>query len=110
MINTTDLQECEILLPGNWERLDNRDVYSFTNDQMKVDDDRLFKELYIDHPEGKGRDAWRYALMIKDDYCGVVINEDEFIIRSITRHPDKSLTMEWKDEAGAIIRFRKAAV
>lgn len=106
MINTTDLQELEVSLPGDWLRKDNGDTYSFTVDRMKIVDDRLFRELYVQHPDGKPEEA-RYALAIKDDYCGLYINEDEFIVRRLAKFSDGSAIMEWEDRAGGKILFER---
>ena len=71
MINTTDLAEFEVLLPGTWVRSDSDEVYTFTTDEMKLEDDRLYKELYITGPKEKGRRSLPYAVTIEDDYCGI---------------------------------------
>jgi hypothetical protein len=105
MINTTDLSECEVSLPGDWNRLDNGDVYSFTVDKMEVRNDRMFRELRILHSSPSGEEFVQYALMIKDDYCGVLIGEKEFIITELIKKEDGSSYMEWEDEKGNTIAF-----
>ncbi len=65
MINTTDFQEFEISLPGDWLRKDNGDTYSFTVDKMEIRDERLFRQLYIRHAgdrPGGQQESIRYAL------------------------------------------------
>lgn len=121
MINTTDLSECEVLLPGDWLRKDNGDLYSFTVDKMEIIDDRLFRQLIIRHlPEPAGtpsewRDpttspeppvvqALRYALIIKDEFCGVRIEDEDFIIKEIAKKGDGAY-MEWEDDRGRAIAF-----
>jgi hypothetical protein len=108
MINTTDLQELEISLPGDWLRKDNGDTYSFTNDKMELRDERLFKDLHIRRKEGQPM-LLRYALTIEQDYCGIMLNDDEFIVRSLTKNSDGSASMEWEDSAGGLITFEKLA-
>jgi hypothetical protein len=108
MINTTDLQECEVLLPGDWIRKDNGDIYSFTTERMEFRDERLFRQLYIRHAKkGKQPEAVSYALTIKDDYCGLLLGNEEFIIRQITKRPDGSASMEWQDPSGLAIFFER---
>ena len=109
MINTTDLAEFEVLLPGTWVRSDSDEVYTFTTDDMKLEDDRLYKELYITGPKEKERRSLPYAVMIEDDYCGILAGDQEFIINSITRHPDGSMDMEWKDRVNTLISFHRNA-
>lgn len=109
MINTTDLAEFEVLLPGTWVRSDSDEVYTFTTDEMKLEDDRLYKELYITGPKEKGRRSLPYAVTIEDDYCGILAGDQEFIINSITRHPDGSMDMEWKDRVNTLISFHRNA-
>jgi hypothetical protein len=117
MINTTDLDECEVSIPGQWVRKDSGDVYNFSTDKMELREERLFKELYIRHaspPPGRTAGQMRqlsYALSIEGGYCGIVLSEegaeDEFIIRSITKNEDGSASMEWEDKIGARIRFTR---
>jgi hypothetical protein len=99
MINTTDLQELEVSLPGDWLRKDNGDTYSFTADRMVIDDERLFRELHVRHPDGCPEDG-RYALTIEEEYCGILLNEEEYIIRRLAKFSDGSAFMEWEDRAG----------
>jgi hypothetical protein len=106
MINTTDLQELEVSLPGDWLRKDNGDTYSFTVDRMQISDERLFRELYVRHADGKPEEA-KYALTIEDDYCGILLNEEEFIIRRLAKFSDGSAFMEWEDRAGLRIVFER---
>jgi hypothetical protein len=106
MINTTDFQELETSLPGDWVR-DNGDIYSFTTDKMELRDERLFRELYVRHA-GDRPQSLRYALTIADDYCGILLNEDEFIVLQLIKHSDGSAMMEWQDNAGGLIRFDRA--
>lgn len=105
MINTTDLSECEVSLPGDWTRMDNGDIYSFTVDNMQISDERLFRQLKIRHASPPGEETLKYALTIKDDYCGVLIGEEEYLIRELTKKEDGSATMEWENEKGTTIRF-----
>ena len=108
MINTTDLQELEISLPGDWLRKDNGDTYSFTNDKMELSDERLFKDLHIRRKDGELM-TLRYALTIEQDYCGIMLNEDEFIVQSLSKNSDGSASMEWEDSAGGLINFERLA-
>ena len=127
MINTTDLSEFEVLLPGDWIRTDSGAVYSFTTDRMELRDERLFREMYI-LPAGASagsarsstgsarsagssagsRTALPYALSIEDDYCAILAGDEKFVITSITRNPDGSMDMEWRDRVNAVIRFHRA--
>src|SRR5882762_6568917 len=100
MINTIDLSECEVLLPGDWIQVGSGDIYSFTANKMEFRDQRLFKEAYIRESDTQKEIPLRYALTIKDDYCGILLGEEEFIIVNITGHTDGSATMEWRDAAG----------
>ena len=119
MINTTDLSEFEVLLPGSWVRTDSGETYAFTNDHMELHDERLFKQLYITGPKDQRVSDQRvndpqpqgipYALTIEDDYCGILAGDQKFIITSITRHPDGSLDMEWKDRVNTLIAFHRDA-
>jgi len=109
MINTTDLSEFEVLLPGSWVRGGSGQIYSFTADQMELRDERLFKELCITDPKGKTRRSLPYALTIENDYCGILTGDQEFIITSITKHPDGSMDMEWKDRMNTLISFHRNA-
>ena len=108
MINTTDLDECEVTIPGQWVRKDSGDIYTFSTDKMELREERLFKELYI----GPSRKL-SYALSIEGDFCGIVLSEegaeDEFIILSITKNEDGSASMEWEDKIGARILFTRPA-
>ena len=106
MINTTDFQEFEISLPGDWLRKDNGDIYSFTVDKMEIRDERLFRQLYIRHA-GAQPQSLRYALTIEDDYCGIMLNDEEFIVRQLVKHSDGSAMMEWESRAGLSIVFEK---
>jgi len=106
MINTTDLQELEVTLPGDWLRKDNGDTYSFTTDRMEIDDDRLFRELRVRHREGKPEEG-RYALTVEDEFCGILLNEDEFIVRRLAKFSDGSAFMEWEDRTGGRILFER---
>lgn len=109
MINTTDFAEFEVLLPGTWVRTDSGAIYSFSNDQMSLKDERLFKELYITEPGGTQPVKLPYAVTIEDDYFGVLVDDQEFTITSITRHPDGSMDMEWKDRVNTLIPFHRNA-
>lgn len=106
MINTTDLQEFEISLPGDWLRKDTGDTYSFTADKMQMSDERLFRELYVLHKDGK-REDMRYALTIEEDYFGILLNDETFIIRKLAKYSDGSAFMEWEDRIGARIVFER---
>jgi hypothetical protein len=109
MINQTDFNECEVSLPGDWRRTDNGDVYSFTVNKMKIDDERLFRQLNIRHASGSQPESLQYALTIKDDFCGVLVGDREFIIRQIIKKEDGSAYMEWEDNIGARIEFTHPA-
>src|SRR6202012_5914846 len=98
MINTTDLQELEVSLPGDWLRKDNGDTYSFTADKMEIRDERMFRALNIRQPDGKIQ-SLKYALTIEDDYCGIMLDDDEFIVQSLNKRSDGSASMEWQDSA-----------
>ena len=106
MINTTDLQELEVSLPGDWLRKDNGDTYSFTPDQMKIEDDRLFRELHVRHHDGRLEEV-RYALTVEDEYCGILLNQEEFKVRRLAKFSDGSAFMEWEDRAGARILLER---
>jgi hypothetical protein len=106
MINTTDFQEVEVSLPGDWLRKDNGDTYSFTADRMEIDDDRLFRELHVRHRDGRPEDG-RYALTVEDDYFGIMLNEEEFKIKRLAKFRDGSAFMEWEDRAGGTILFER---
>jgi hypothetical protein len=106
MINTTDFQEFEVSLPGDWLRKDNGDTYTFSTDNMKLSEERLFRELYVRHADGKP-ETLRYALTIEADYCGILLNEDEFIIRRLAKYNDGTAFMEWEDGAGGRIFFER---
>jgi hypothetical protein len=106
MINTTDFQEVEISLPGDWLRKDNGDTYSFTVDRMQIDDDRLFRELQVKHRDGRPENA-RYALTVEEECCGILLNNDEFKIRRLAKFSDGSAFMEWEDRAGGRILFER---
>src|ERR1700761_7441856 len=99
MINTTDFQELEITLPGDWLRKDNSDTYSFTTDKMQLEDERLFRELRVRHANGQ-QESLRYALTIEEDYCGILLNMDEFIVRRLTKQGNGAVLMEWTNSAG----------
>ncbi len=103
MINSTDLQEVEISLPGQWTRKDSGELYTFTNDKMKLIDERLFKELTI-VKDGRIR-SHQYALAIEDDYCGIVVDDEHFIVVSLTKKQDGSAAMQWSSQAGFVIDF-----
>lgn len=109
MINTTDLSEFEVLLPGSWIRNGSGEIYLFTADRMELRDERLFKQLYITDPAGGSPRSLPYALTIEDDYCGILAGDQEYIITSITKHPDGSTDMEWKDKANTLISFHRNA-
>ena len=107
MINITDLQEVEISLPGQWTRKDSGDVYTFTNDKMELRDERLFKQLDVLH-DGQTK-SYRYALAIEDDYCSIVVDDQQFVILSLTKHEDESAFMQWSSQVGVVIEFDRAA-
>jgi hypothetical protein len=115
MINTTDLQEVEVLLPGEWRREDNGDIYAFTTDKMELEDERLFKQLVIRHaapvtdpPAAAPVESTKWALAIKDDYFGIIVGNYEFIISEIGRRKDGVMTMTWEAANGVmIIQFIK---
>lgn len=108
MINTTDLSEFEVLLPGSWVRSGSGEIYSFTADQMELRDERLFKQLFIAGPGGGSRRSLKYALTIENDFCGILVGDQEFIITSIIKHPDGSMDMQWKDRVNTLISFHRA--
>ncbi len=107
MINTTDLDEFETSLPGEWLRRDNDDIYSFTTDKMELQNDRLFKQLRVRHAAGGEPESVRYAITVEDDYCGVLLNDDLFIVRRLRKDRDGSAAMEWEDKAGGLIIFER---
>jgi hypothetical protein len=109
MINTLDLQECEILLPGEWIREGSGDSYSFTTERMELRDERLFKQLVIREKDNPGGRTVPYALSIREEYCGVVVGQQEFTILRISSATDGSATMEWEDSAGNTLRFARTA-
>jgi len=51
--------------------------------------------------------ALPYALSIEGDYCAIVAGDEKFIITRITRNPDGSMDMEWRDRVNALIRFTR---
>jgi hypothetical protein len=106
MINTTDLQELEISLPGDWLRKDNGDTYSFTVDGMELRDERMYRDLSIRRKGGEAM-SLKYALAIEGDYCSLLLNEDEFIVQRLDKREDGSALMEWEDSAGGLITFEK---
>ena len=108
MVNTTDFQELEVSLPGDWLRKDNGDTYTFTADQMEIDDDRLFRELHVRHRDGRPEDG-RYALTVEEEYFGILLNEDEFKIRRLAKFSDGSAFMEWEDRAGGRILLERVS-
>ncbi|HXD77757.1 MAG TPA: hypothetical protein VN616_08105 [Puia sp.] len=102
MIKLTDLRELEVSLPGDWRRKDTGDTYSFTADQMHINDERLFRQVYIRHPKGT-QEAAGYALTLEDDYCGILVGRERFIIHRLAKFSDGSAVMEWEDRAGGRI-------
>jgi hypothetical protein len=108
MVNTTDLHELEVSLPGDWLRKDNGDTYSFTVDRMQIDDDRLFRGLHVRHPDGRPEEG-RYALTVEEEYCGILLNNDEFKIRRLAKFSDGSAFMEWEDRAGGRILLERVS-
>jgi len=106
MINTTDLQELEVSLPGDWLRRDNGDTYSFTPDSMHLADDRLFRRLRIRHRDGR-REEERYALAVEDEYFGIILNDAEYRIRRLSKFSNGSAFMEWEDKSGRLIVFER---
>jgi hypothetical protein len=108
MINQTDFSEFEVSLPGDWQRKDNGDTYSFTVNQMEIRDERLFRRLDIRHASGGQPESLQYALTIEEDYCGLLIGDKEFIVRQIIKKDDGSAYMEWEDSAGKNIEFSHA--
>jgi hypothetical protein len=107
MINTIDLRECEVLLPGQWIRVGSGEVYSFTSENMQLRDERLFKQLYIYKQGSADRRPLPYALTIKDDYCGILVGDREYIILRIASQTDGSAIMEWRDKLGRVIKFER---
>jgi hypothetical protein len=106
MINTTDFRELEVSLPGDWLRKDNGDTYSFTADRMEIHDDRLFRGLHVRHRDGRPEQG-RYALTLEEQYCGILLNNDEFKIRRLAKFSDGSAFMEWEDRTGSRILFER---
>src|SRR5579871_2788761 len=109
MINTTDLQELEVSLPGDWLRKDNGDTYSFTNDRMELDNERLFRQLRVRHADGRTENA-RYALTLEDDYCGILLNDEEFVVLRLAKFSEGSAFMEWENSAGGRIVLERLPV
>jgi hypothetical protein len=107
MINQTDFSEFEVSLPGDWLRKDNGDTYSFTVNKMRIRDERLFRELLIRHSSGGQPESRQYALAIEDDYCSLVIDDQEYIVRRIIKKEDGSAFMEWEDRTGTRIEFAR---
>ena len=107
MINQTDFSEFEVSLPGDWLRKDNGDTWSFTVNKMQIRDERLFRELLIRHSSGGQPESRQYALAIEDDYCSLVIDDQEYIVRRIVKKEDGSAFMEWEDRMGARIEFTR---
>jgi hypothetical protein len=105
MINSTDLQEVEISLPGQWTRKDSGDLYTFTNDKMELRDERLFKQVNVVH-DGQTT-SYQYALAIEDDYCSIVIDDQQFAILSLTNREDGSASMQWSSQVGLVIEFTR---
>lgn len=105
MINQTDFSEFEVSLPGDWQRKDNGDIYSFTVDQMEIKDERLFRQLKIRPASGGQSQSVQYALTIQDDYCGLLIGDKEFIVRQIVKKEDGAAYMEWEDSNGKSIEL-----
>jgi hypothetical protein len=105
MINSTDLQEVEISLPGQWTRRDSGDLYTFTNDKMELRDERLFKQVNVVH-DGQTK-SYQYALAIEDDYCSIVIDDQQFAILSLTKREDGSASMQWSSQVGLVIEFTR---
>lgn len=106
MINTTDLQELEVTLPGDWLRKDNGDTYSFTSEDMHLNDDRLFRRLRIRHRDNRPEED-RYALAIEDECCWIVLDNGEYFIRRLAKFGNGSAFMEWEDKAGGRIVFER---
>lgn len=102
MVNTTDFQEVEVSLPGDWIRKDNGDTYSFTAERMEIRDDRLFRGLRVRHRDGQPEDG-RYALTLEGEYCGILLDGHEFKIRRLAKFHDGSAFMEWEDRTGGRI-------
>jgi hypothetical protein len=105
MINSTDLQEVEVSLPGQWTRKDSGDLYTFTNDKMQLIDERLFKQLNVLH-DGQTK-SYLYALAIEDDYCSIVVDDEQFVILSLTKSEDGSASMQWSSQVGLVIEFNR---
>lgn len=106
MIKLTDLRELEVSLPGDWRRKDTGDTYTFTADQMHLNDERLFRQVYIRHPKG-GEEAAGYALTLEDDYCGILVDGQRYIVRRLAKFSDGAAEMEWEDRAGGRIVFQR---
>jgi hypothetical protein len=49
----------------------------------------------------------RYAWTIEDEYCGILLNQEEFIIRRLAKFSDGSAFMEWEDRAGGRIQLER---
>lgn len=108
MINTTDLSEFEVLLPGDWVRGDSGAIYSFSTDKMELRDERLYRQLYIAQSgAGGGRVSMPYALTIENSFCGIIAGDEKFIITRIAKHPDGSMDMVWRDKSNALIDFHR---
>ena len=109
MINQTDFNEFEVTLPGDWLRKDNGDTWSFTANKMEIRDERLYRQLNISHASGGQPETLQYALTIEDDFFGLLIGQQEYIVRQITKKEDGSAAMEWTDSAGKKIQFLRLA-
>jgi hypothetical protein len=109
MFNQTDFNEFEVSLPGDWLRKDNGDTWSFTTDKMEIRDERLFRQLDIRHVAGGQPESFQYALTIENDYFGLLIGDQEYIVRQITKREDGSAYMEWEDSKGKRIEFSHSA-
>jgi len=74
---------------------------------MELRDERLFKQLDVLH-DGQTK-SYRYALAIEDDYCSIVVDDQQFVILSLTKHEDESAFMQWSSQVGLVIEFDRAA-
>jgi len=93
MINTLDLQECEVLLPGDWTREGSGEVYSFRPGHILQLQDRQLP----------------YVLDINGDYCSIRVGNEEFDILRIINETDGTATMEWQNAAGLTLSFQRTA-
>jgi hypothetical protein len=74
---------------------------------MQLIDERLFKQLNVVH-DGQTK-SYQYALAIEDDYCSIVVDDQQFVILSLTKNEDGSASMQWSSQVGLVIEFDRLA-